>query len=121
MTLAELTIRMDPETTTLAEMHQILDELTTVGEGYYEYGGEEAIVYTVNGDIICNDIDDEDVAGMIEVFDRRGYWPDISVCDADYQMPSEDECRTKLRDTLYYDYQALWNWIKSVIYEEESE
>lgn len=115
---AELRIQMDPATTTLAEMHLLLDELTM--DSGYDYGGEEAIIYTVNGDIICNEIEDEDVAGMIEAFDRRGYWPAITVYDADYPTPSEDECRTKLND-LDYDFQDLWNWIKSVVYEEESE
>lgn len=120
MTSAELTIKMNPKKTTLARMKRLLDKLTEVGGGCYDYGGEEAIVYTVNGDIICNEIEDEDVAGMIEAFDRRGYWPAIMVYDADYPTPSEGECRAKLND-LDYDFQDLWNWIKSVVYEEGSE
>lgn len=119
MTTAELAIKMDPETTTLAEMHQILDELRY-------YGHSMNMAYTLNGRIICDDVVDQGVAGMIEIFDRCGYWPYIRVYDADHPVPSEDECKAKLRD-LYrelggvYDYHALWNWIKSVVYEEGKE
>ena len=104
-------VELDPEKTTLAEWDRIIRDIE-VGDKYY--CGEGECIQSIGFEIWCYDIDDEDVPSILEGFDKHGLWPSwISIEDMQYDTPDEDECRAMLRE-LGNDYQALWNWMKSV-------
>ena len=113
----ELGFKVFPHTS-LEDFKKILEELTI--DGTYDYGGEECIEYFVTGEVICHEIEDEDVPEMLRICDEHGYWPWIEPLFAEEECPGEEECKKKLAE-LDYDYAELWHWILETVgvYEEE--
>lgn len=109
MIMAEVIGWVDPDTTTLTQLKKTLDELSIDDK----YEGDR-IEFTTYGEILCHDIEDEDVSALIQSFDEIGCWPKINVYYAKYETPHENMCREKLK-LLNNDYAALWNWIKSIV------
>lgn len=105
----ELGFYLNNETATLAEAEKLMDELSC--EDRYDIGGDDGMIqYTIAGEVILHEIDDEDMPHILKtIVLKAGCWP--SFVETGSRLFTQDELKEQYNN-LGGNFKALWDWMK---------
>lgn len=111
-----MTVRIEftiPDHYTIAKQKEILNNIEKA-DPTCEVGGEGNIIYYLGGDVICEDIEDEYVPGILEVIFDAECWPsNIELYGTDLNKYFDRAEWDSLLEEYFNDCAALWNGLKA--------
>lgn len=111
-----MTVRIEftiPDHYTIAKQKEILNNIEKA-DPTSEVGGEGNIIYYLGGDVICEDIEDEYVPGILEVIFDAECWPSyIELYGTDLNKFFDRAEWDSLLEEYFNDCAALWNGLKA--------